>query len=367
MSYRGEWSDEDDLDIRIRQGHRGSPAPIYERPRPVGQPVYYSHGNSYLVPAGGGHRRSSSNHSSVRVEAPPPPPVQPVVINNRIYNDFDDDIVDDPRRYLVAHPSHSRSRSHSRPTSFSAHEWELEKTRKELEQYKMKDENEREMERLKKELELKKLKEDKRRKEEDARAEAERKEAIEKYKAEEVKRIAKEKHEKEERDKEYKVRMEDDLRKAGMDEQQIAVVMKKEGAKKTSQALEPARPTYTRMSRRHLSVETLNVHKIEYEFDVVRTPYMQDSKGIRTNSEQDPDYILIKRWVPEYEQDFLWRHTRELRETRHHHHHPGTVVYSIEAKKKKHEEPEFEFVRKKEKRKPSPSPLLTFLAGGKGR
>ena len=88
----------------------------------------------------------------------------------------------------------------------------------------------------------------------------------------------------------------------------------------------------------------------------------------RTNGKQDPDYILIKRWVPEYEQDFLWKHTREIRESRHHHHHsPQRVVYAIEGKKKKHEEPEFEFVRKKEKRKPSPSPLLTFLAGGKGR
>jgi hypothetical protein len=31
---------------------------------------------------------------------------------------------------------------------------------------------------------------------------------------------------------------------------------------------------------------------------------------------QDPSYILIQRWVPEYEQDFLWNHTRELRELR---------------------------------------------------
>ncbi|KAF6818453.1 ankyrin repeat protein [Colletotrichum sojae] len=30
----------------------------------------------------------------------------------------------------------------------------------------------------------------------------------------------------------------------------------------------------------------------------------------------NPDYILIKRWVPEWEQDALWKHTRELREKR---------------------------------------------------
>jgi len=64
-----------------------------------------------------------------------------------------------------------------------------------------------------------------------------------------------------------------DFNLPGMDEQQIAVVMKKE------QAVDPKRPTYTRMSRRHLSIETLNKYRIDYEFDV------------------DPDYILIKRWV----------------------------------------------------------------------
>jgi hypothetical protein len=63
--------------------------------------------------------------------------------------------------------------------------------------------------------------------------------------------------------------------------------------------------------------------------------------------------------VPEYEQDFLWNHTREIRERR------QPVLVAIEGKKK-HGDVEFEFVRKKEhKRKPSPSPLLQFLAGGK--
>jgi len=377
MSYH-DYSDEEEFGIRIHQT-RKSPSPAYPeyRPRPAGQPVYYSHGNSYLVPSGG-HRRSSSNHSShsIRHEAPPPPPVQPLVINNRIYNnEFEDDVLideRDTRRYLVPHQSVSRSRSHSRPTSFSAHDWELEKTRRELEHYKLKEEqhkqkleNEREMERHKKEMELKKWQEEKKKKEQEAREEAARKEAIEKFKAEEIKRLDKEKKEKEEREKEYKHRMEDDLRKSGLDEQQIAVIMKKEGAKK--QALEPARPTYTRMSRRHLSIETLNVHRIEYELDVVRTLDTKHLQAKRTNRKQDPDYILIKRWVPEYEQDFLWKHTREIRDSRHHHHHPQTVVYAIEAKKKKHEEPELEWVRKKEKRRPSPSPLLTFLAGGKGR
>jgi hypothetical protein len=71
--------------------------------------------------------------------------------------------------------------------------------------------------------------------------------------------------------------------------------------------------------------------------------------------------IRVLTSLLEYEQDFLWSHTREIRERR------QPVVLAIEGKKK-HGETEFEFVRTKKKhheRKPSPSPLVTFLAGGK--
>lgn len=71
--------------------------------------------------------------------------------------------------------------------------------------------------------------------------------------------------------------------------------------------------------------------------------------------------MLIKREVPEYEQDYLWSHTKQIRERR------RPLLVSIESKKKHHHhgDVEFEFVRKKEyKGKPEPSPLLTFLAGG---
>lgn len=59
------------------------------------------------------------------------------------------------------------------------------------------------------------------------------------------------------------------------------------------------RPTYTKMARRYLSFETLNAFRMDYEID-------------KTN----PEYIMVKRWVPEYEQDFLFEHSRELRERR---------------------------------------------------
>ncbi|THV52235.1 hypothetical protein BGAL_0085g00260 [Botrytis galanthina] len=54
------------------------------------------------------------------------------------------------------------------------------------------------------------------------------------------------------------------------------------------------RPTWTRMHLRYLSIEVLKKNNIDY----------------------DPDYVLIQRWVPEYEQDFLWAATRALRTRR---------------------------------------------------
>lgn len=77
-----------------------------------------------------------------------------------------------------------------------------------------------------------------------------------------------------------------------------------------------------------------------------------------TNQIQDPDWVLIKRWVPDHEQDVLWNHTREIRERR------QPVLVAIEGKKK-HGDVEFEFVRKRHKRQQPPSTLLSFLAGGR--
>ncbi|KAH8812188.1 hypothetical protein F5884DRAFT_304652 [Xylogone sp. PMI_703] len=133
--------------------------------------------------------------------------------------------------------------------------------------------------------------------------------------------------------------------------QQILLFLSKEAGNIGAQPLDREQQTYTRMSRRYLSIETLNRYRIPYEFDI------------------DPNYILIKRWVPEYEQDFLWDHTRKARERR-----EEPIVLAIDSSKKEHHhrhhlEPEFEFVRKtkhhhqKHTSKPNPSPLLKFLSG----
>ncbi|KAF5875726.1 putative atpase aaa+ type core protein [Botrytis fragariae] len=59
------------------------------------------------------------------------------------------------------------------------------------------------------------------------------------------------------------------------------------------------RPTWTRMHLRYLSTEVLEENNIDYVID-----------------SQNPEYVLIQRWVPEYEQDFLWAATRASRTRR---------------------------------------------------
>ncbi|KAG5807197.1 hypothetical protein H9Q74_007891 [Fusarium xylarioides] len=63
-------------------------------------------------------------------------------------------------------------------------------------------------------------------------------------------------------------------------------------------ATQEGRPTYTRFARRHLSLETLREFNINFDFDA------------------DPEYVLVKRWVPEAEQDRMWKHTKNIREKR---------------------------------------------------
>jgi hypothetical protein len=138
----------------------------------------------------------------------------------------------------------------------------------------------------------------------------------------------KEKADKEAADKEYQRRLQEDLIRSGIDEKDIKAIMKKEKIKREDarkkedakhhdhQEQQADRPTFTRMSLRHLDIDTLIAFKVDWEYDPVSTlPYryklMPRSKS--TNIVQEPGYILIKRWVPEWEQDQLWAHTHQIR------------------------------------------------------
>lgn len=73
--------------------------------------------------------------------------------------------------------------------------------------------------------------------------------------------------------------------------------------------------------------------------------------------------MLIRRWVPEWEQTMLWEHTRKIRLERR-----GEEKIMLEVKggsrHHRHKSGEFEFVRPKRQRSKSPG-LLMYLAGGR--
>lgn len=102
-------------------------------------------------------------------------------------------------------------------------------------------------------------------KDEEQRRKEEKELAIKEYKMKEAEEKEKKDKEEKEREKEYQQRLQDALRRSGMDERQIALVLQKDQDK----CLSGDRPTYTRMARRYLSTETLNVYHIDYALDMV--------------------------------------------------------------------------------------------------
>lgn len=305
----------------------------------------------------------------------------------------------------------SREKEEQRLIREYQEEEKLKRAKRELDNIKDREARAAEEQRIKKEMELLRLRQDDAAKEEQERREKEAENAVERYKQAEKDRIAKEKklkaekekeaeeaverykqaerdrilqekQEQEAKDREYNRRLEEDLRRSGLDDKAITAILKKEKIKKEEarpapteipvpapvspsafvhpsgynrvaysdyQGVVPTTPhtraTYTRMARKHLSIETLRTFGIDFDYD-----------------RQNPDYVLIKRWVPEWEQDRLWKHTKAIREKREKH----DKVFMIEEKSHR-TSPEFEWVRKKHdhrKRSKSPS-LLMYLAGAK--
>jgi hypothetical protein len=162
-----------------------------------------------------------------------------------------------------------RERARNEVTIDVTADYQLAKAREELEAYKLEKEREEEEKRIKKELELKRLREEKQEMELKMIKEEEVKKAIEKYKFEEAKKKAVQ----EEEERKYQARLEADLQKAGLDARQIAVIRGKAPIPDTI-------PTYTRMARRHLSLETLNWYGLDYELDQVRIYLIIHGNGL---------------------------------------------------------------------------------------
>ncbi|PVI07086.1 hypothetical protein DM02DRAFT_649030 [Periconia macrospinosa] len=145
-----------------------------------------------------------------------------------------------------------------------------------------------------------------------------------------------EKEMKEKKEKELEEEMRHRLAHFGFQENQIQAMIRPEEARKLQQGQSPAnplrlahQPTYVKVHKEHLAIDTLVYYDIPYEID-------------RTN----PDYIVILQEMEPKDTEVLFEHTRRLR-TR-----TGTRLL-IEERHDHHNKPEYAWVRR---RKPSRSP-----------
>lgn len=69
------------------------------------------------------------------------------------------------------------------------------------------------------------------------------------------------------------------------------------GEKFRTKTRDPMRPTYLKVHRKHLSRDTLDVYGLPWELDYA-----------------DSNYMIIKRWMEEDDQEILFEHTRKMRE-----------------------------------------------------
>lgn len=212
--------------------------------------------------------------------------------------------------------------------------------------------------------------------------EALEKEAVEKWKAKEAEKAAKEKKEKEDAEKELRRRMRERLLASGVPENQIEAYLNGKspmpqghghgqghGQGGTSTEITTTKTTYTRMARRHLSIEALRARAIDFELDTVSflIKYLKSNKtNQRKQKIQNPEFVIIKRWVPPEEQKELWSLTRVIRDDRE----KVTTTLSIEDRSRHHRHKSGDnlVLVRKTKRERSKSPgisVLTYLAGGR--
>lgn len=177
-----------------------------------------------------------------------------------------------------------------------------------------------------------------------AKFKAEEEEKKRKEKADEeawrIKLKMKEDEEKEKK-KKHQQELDDELHRKmagfGFQENQILAVLDPKKAENLPLGYSPARPrpavgwretpTYIKISREHLDVETLKFYSLPYEIDAA-----------------DPNYIIILQEISEHETNILFEHTKKLRR--------GSSTLLIEERRGRGSDPKYAFVR----RRPSASP-----------
>ncbi|KAF1921215.1 hypothetical protein BDU57DRAFT_41802 [Ampelomyces quisqualis] len=83
---------------------------------------------------------------------------------------------------------------------------------------------------------------------------------------------------------------------AGLDGGQIDEILNDTGE---TMIIDGVETTYTRMARKWISPRTLDRYDIPWQYD-----------------KDDPSVLIIKRWVPDYERNFLWDHSQAIRPSR---------------------------------------------------
>jgi len=157
----------------------------------------------------------------------------------------------------------------------------LTEAKRQLDEIKQKEAQKVEEDRLRQELEFKRMKQAESEALTKSEREKEIKTALEQYRVKEVERIAKEEKAREEANKETERRMQKTLLEAGVAENQITAILRGDkiptnttaigplvdNTKIITMPLVPARPTYTRIARRHVSFETLRAYSVDYDLD----------------------------------------------------------------------------------------------------
>ncbi|KAL8953059.1 MAG: hypothetical protein Q9222_001052 [Ikaeria aurantiellina] len=337
---------------------RGRPRGASDHPR---QTLYFTDTNGMLAPEAGAGVGRSNSISGGR-------PAQ-IVINNSQYDDFspphtsrsrrrshasdyDDDSWDerahsphrnrDRSRDPSWHRERSRrrSRSHSRRRHSHAREhesrspspyWDLETERKmkKLEELERREAEEAARERAKQEMIIAEAKKAAKKKEE----EEFKKRVLEEAEREKYEKELKAKKKKDEEDKMFKARLKQMYLEQGYSEESIEIMIADAERKKghgghhsphgphsphgahsphaighegaivkineQMNVVNLNRPTYIKVHRKHLSPETLDAYDLPWEWD-----------------DRDSNFVVIKRWINENDQDKLFEHTRRLREQR---------------------------------------------------
>ena len=203
--------------------------------------------------------------------------------------------------------------------------------------------------------------------EEDKKKEKEKKEweeFVRKQKEKEEEEKAKKKKQEEELDEQMRKR----LHQFGFQENQIQAMIKPEKVPQLQQGLTPVnplqlayQPTYVKVHKDHLSIDTLVYYDIPWEYDRVchqlfpslpptQRPFATAifwRPQLTLSEQNDQDYIIILREMDPKDTDILFEHTRRLRSR-------GTNRLLIEERHTR-DKPEYAWVRKRE-RKPSASP-----------